>query len=477
MTDPDGSAGRAARRVDDADAATTLAAALRRRLPGRELERRAPRSCDDRQGARRRRGRARSRRARVRAGQTLAIDMTAPRPRAVAAGFRIAFEDAHLVVIEKPSGHLQRPLRTQGDRHRDGPHPRRLAPRRQARDRDAALHRPPHRQGHLGPALLRQDPPGRARAARASSSATRRAASTWPSPRATSSAARIESQLVADRGDGIRGSTRQRRRPGPARRHPRRPPIAAPAASATLCRVRLETGRTHQIRIHLVRGAATRWSARRSTSAICCARAASPCPPPRLMLHAATLGLPAPGHRRAARPAPRRRRPTSSAVLESLGGSRDDCRSDGDHPLRPGRDRRGDARSATAPNAQQPQDLPDGGHDPAFLERAAPLLEFLWSRYFRVRLLGIENVPDDGAALLVGNHSGGIPYDGAMLLLRHPPRPPAPSARAPAGRQLRLSLGLDGQRRRAHRRRARVDGDGAAAARAAASWSPSFPRA
>jgi 1-acyl-sn-glycerol-3-phosphate acyltransferase len=58
----------------------------------------------------------------------------------------------------------------------------------------------------------------------------------------------------------------------------------------------------------------------------------------------------------------------------------------------------------------------DGGHDPTFLDRAAPVLEFLWSRYFRVRLLGIENVPDSGAALLVGNHSGGIPYDGAMLL-------------------------------------------------------------
>jgi 1-acyl-sn-glycerol-3-phosphate acyltransferase len=63
-----------------------------------------------------------------------------------------------------------------------------------------------------------------------------------------------------------------------------------------------------------------------------------------------------------------------------------------------------------------PQDLPDGGHDPTFLERTAPLLEFLYSRYFRVRLLGVENVPDTGAALLVGNHSGGIPYDGAMLL-------------------------------------------------------------
>jgi 1-acyl-sn-glycerol-3-phosphate acyltransferase len=73
-------------------------------------------------------------------------------------------------------------------------------------------------------------------------------------------------------------------------------------------------------------------------------------------------------------------------------------------------------RSAYGPDAERAADLPDGGHDPRFLERAAPLLEFLWSRYFRVRLLGIENVPDSGPALLVGNHSGGIPYDGAMLL-------------------------------------------------------------
>ena len=73
-------------------------------------------------------------------------------------------------------------------------------------------------------------------------------------------------------------------------------------------------------------------------------------------------------------------------------------------------------RSAYGPNAQRANELPDGGHDPAFLDRAAPLLEFLWSRYFRVRLLGIENVPATGAAMLVGNHSGGIPYDGALLL-------------------------------------------------------------
>jgi 1-acyl-sn-glycerol-3-phosphate acyltransferase len=64
----------------------------------------------------------------------------------------------------------------------------------------------------------------------------------------------------------------------------------------------------------------------------------------------------------------------------------------------------------------EPEQLPDGGYDPQFLPGAAPLLEFLWSRYFRVRLRGMENVPDSGGALVVANHSGGIPYDGAMLI-------------------------------------------------------------
>jgi 1-acyl-sn-glycerol-3-phosphate acyltransferase len=73
-------------------------------------------------------------------------------------------------------------------------------------------------------------------------------------------------------------------------------------------------------------------------------------------------------------------------------------------------------RSGYGTPALRPHERPDGGHDPEFLERTAPVLEFLWNRYFRVRLLGLENVPAQGAALLVANHSGGIPYDGAMLL-------------------------------------------------------------
>src|SRR3954468_10054534 len=81
-------------------------------------------------------------------------------------------------------------------------------------------------------------------------------------------------------------------------------------------------------------------------------------------------------------------------------------------------------RSAYGPAAQRAAELPDGGHDPTFLDRTAPLLEFLWSRYFRVRLLGVENVPSCCAAILVGNHSGAFPYVGALLLhgrYRDPP--------------------------------------------------------
>jgi 1-acyl-sn-glycerol-3-phosphate acyltransferase len=72
-------------------------------------------------------------------------------------------------------------------------------------------------------------------------------------------------------------------------------------------------------------------------------------------------------------------------------------------------------RAGYQAGSHKPQELPDSGHDPGFLERAAPILEFLYARYFRVRLLGLENIPP-GPALLVANHSGGIPYDGAMLL-------------------------------------------------------------
>jgi 1-acyl-sn-glycerol-3-phosphate acyltransferase len=69
-----------------------------------------------------------------------------------------------------------------------------------------------------------------------------------------------------------------------------------------------------------------------------------------------------------------------------------------------------------APMPVEPEQQPDRGYDQDFMERADPLLDFLWSKYFRVSLRGMENVPTDGPALVVANHSGGLPYDGAMLI-------------------------------------------------------------
>jgi 1-acyl-sn-glycerol-3-phosphate acyltransferase len=55
------------------------------------------------------------------------------------------------------------------------------------------------------------------------------------------------------------------------------------------------------------------------------------------------------------------------------------------------------------------------GYDPEFVARLRPLLEFFYRRYWRVQTDGLEHVPSAGAALLVGNHSGGIPLDAAMI--------------------------------------------------------------
>ncbi|MCB9730343.1 MAG: RluA family pseudouridine synthase [Deltaproteobacteria bacterium] len=59
--------------------------------------------------------------------------------------------------------------------------------------------------------------------------------------------ARIESMLVPDRGDGLRGSSTR----GQGKRAVTHVEPVESLAGATLCRVRLETGRTHQIRIQL----------------------------------------------------------------------------------------------------------------------------------------------------------------------------------------------------------------------------------
>src|SRR5437588_10570948 len=54
-------------------------------------------------------------------------------------------------------------------------------------------------------------------------------------------------------------------------------------------------------------------------------------------------------------------------------------------------------------------------------------LSFLYRRYFRVKAHGVEHIPARGRAMLVGNHSGGVALDAAMVLTarfleKNPPR-------------------------------------------------------
>jgi 1-acyl-sn-glycerol-3-phosphate acyltransferase len=55
------------------------------------------------------------------------------------------------------------------------------------------------------------------------------------------------------------------------------------------------------------------------------------------------------------------------------------------------------------------------GLDWEVVEAVKPFMEFLYYKYWRVETTGIENIPEDGCALLVANHSGQLPFDGAMV--------------------------------------------------------------
>lgn len=64
------------------------------------------------------------------------------------------------------------------------------------------------------------------------------------------------------------------------------------------------------------------------------------------------------------------------------------------------------------------------GFDPEFTERVTQVALWFYRNYWRVEVDGVANVPSRGRALLVSNHAGIIPYDGAMIrtaiLAEHP---------------------------------------------------------
>jgi 23S rRNA pseudouridine1911/1915/1917 synthase len=265
-----------------APAGATLAAALRGALPGRTW-REVRRLCE--------RGKVSVGGAveldparRLGGGEIVEVRTDAPTPAAPdPEGFRLVFEDAHLVIIEKPQGVSSVPYErkesgTALDLIRD-------AWRRQKRPATATPLYTVHRidkdtSGLLCFAKTLVGERGLHRIFQQHLAEREYLALA----NGTVESGRIESQLVADRGDGLRGSTRRR---GEGQRAVTHVEAIERLPGATLCRVRLETGRTHQIRIHL----AERGHPLVGETVYIRDLDHPPLRAERLMLHAATLGF------------------------------------------------------------------------------------------------------------------------------------------------------------------------------------------
>jgi 1-acyl-sn-glycerol-3-phosphate acyltransferase len=72
------------------------------------------------------------------------------------------------------------------------------------------------------------------------------------------------------------------------------------------------------------------------------------------------------------------------------------------------------------------EEVDDFGFDARYAASVRPFFEALYTLWWRVEVTGIEHVPAKGAALIVANHSGVLPWDGMMvtlaLLHEHPAR-------------------------------------------------------
>ncbi|WP_077801050.1 lysophospholipid acyltransferase family protein [Streptomyces sp. JHA26] len=77
-------------------------------------------------------------------------------------------------------------------------------------------------------------------------------------------------------------------------------------------------------------------------------------------------------------------------------------------------------------------EVDDFGYDAELTDQVLmSLLRPVYEKYFRVDVKGMENIPAEGGALIVANHSGTLPLDGLMMQV-------AVHDHHPAGRHLRL---------------------------------------
>jgi hypothetical protein len=64
---------------------------------------------------------------------------------------------------------------------------------------------------------------------------------------------------------------------------------------------------------------------------------------------------------------------------------------------------------------ERSSEVDEFGLDPTYLRGVRPILDFLYERWWRVRVVGVERIPSPPRALFVSNRSGVLPYDGLML--------------------------------------------------------------
>lgn len=222
--------------------------------------------------------------ARVAAGQSVEVRMAAPRR--VERSVHIVFEDPQLVVIDKPSGVSSVPY----EAHEQGTAIDlvREAWRRMGRPATAQALFVVHRIDKETSGLLVYAKTKGAERALGSQFRAHSVERLYICvAHGEVRAARFESELVADRGDGLRGSSR---RPGQGKRAVTHVEPVRLLRGATLCHVRLETGKTHQIRIHLSEAGHPLVGDKVYVRDFL-ARGDQPIAAERLLLHAATLGL------------------------------------------------------------------------------------------------------------------------------------------------------------------------------------------
>lgn len=83
-----------------------------------------------------------------------------------------------------------------------------------------------------------------------------------------------------------------------------------------------------------------------------------------------------------------------------------------------------------------PNNVGSSGYDPwgfniQGVKNGFGFVKLLYEKYFRVETFGLENIPKEGRILIIPNHSGQLPIDGAMVgysLLTNPHAPRAPKA-------------------------------------------------